>query len=399
MKNRCNVLFVHDHRFYKDPTGRLYSTGSFPAFVWQRYLTAFDSVSVLARNRTGKVDPTRLADSSHQDVEFHLMDNVSNLKSLLFGNRAVSKTISALVKESNGLIARLTSELGLWAIAEAKKQGKPYAIELVECPWEAFWNYGSIQGKIYAPIYINRLKNAMRGADRVLYVTQRHLQKKYPFHNGPSVGCSNVEIPPVSHQVLERRLQKITDCLNEKKIIGMIGSFSGKLKGFDVAFRALRRLADSGCEFEFRILGDGNRAWLRKLSRELDIGHAIFFDGTRPPGEPVFEWLDDLDLYIHPSKKEGLPRALIEAMSRALPAIASNAAGTPELLPASYICQVGDHQTLFKKIKRYIDNPDQLRKMSQTNFEKAKAYRTDVLDEKRTLFWKAYADTVRGRHA
>ena len=46
----------------------------------------------------------------------------------------------------------------------------------------------------------------------------------------------------------------------------------------------------------------------------------------------MFEWLDDMDLYIQPSLQEGLPRAVVEAMSRGLPALGAHTGGIPELL-------------------------------------------------------------------
>lgn len=45
----------------------------------------------------------------------------------------------------------------------------------------------------------------------------------------------------------------------------------------------------------------------------------------------VFSWFDDLDIYIHPSKQEGLCRAIIEAMSRACPIIAADAGGHEQI--------------------------------------------------------------------
>ena len=58
--------------------------------------------------------------------------------------------------------------------------------------------------------------------------------------------------------------------------------------------------------------------------------------GSLPHNE-VFEWLDTIDIYAQPSRQEGLPRALIEAMSRGLPAFGARTGGIPELLEPDYI--------------------------------------------------------------
>lgn len=55
------------------------------------------------------------------------------------------------------------------------------------------------------------------------------------------------------------------------------------------------------------------------------------------PHDKVFTWLDSIDIYAQPSRQEGLPRAMIEAMSRGIPCIGAKTAGIPELIDNKYI--------------------------------------------------------------
>ena len=65
----------------------------------------------------------------------------------------------------------------------------------------------------------------------------------------------------------------------------------------------------------------------------LDLRDRIVSRGRIPTGAPIFEFLDSLDLYLQFSRGgEGLPRALVEGMSRGCPAIGSTVGGIPELL-------------------------------------------------------------------
>ena len=44
------LLFVHDHRFYRDEAGAIVTSGSLPAAVWDRYLEHFDTLRVVGRD-------------------------------------------------------------------------------------------------------------------------------------------------------------------------------------------------------------------------------------------------------------------------------------------------------------------------------------------------------------
>ena len=57
--------------------------------------------------------------------------------------------------------------------------------------------------------------------------------------------------------------------------------------------------------------------WMQE-AKKMNVSNFIQFDGTLPSGQKVYDWLDEVDIYLQPSFQEGLPRALIEAMSRPL---------------------------------------------------------------------------------
>ena len=61
--------------------------------------------------------------------------------------------------------------------------------------------------------------------------------------------------------------------------------------------------------------------------------------------------LTDSDIYIQPSLQEGLPRAVVEAMSTALPCIGFNTGGIPELLEPEYIVKLKNVDGIVQRIK------------------------------------------------
>lgn len=393
------AVFFHDHIFKKETSGRYYSQGSFPYPIWSRYLDHFETLTVIGRKQpitSEKINFNKLAISSGNRVDFILLDNISSAKSFFYSRRRVKNEINRIVSKHDAVIVRLSSELGLLAIEEAKRQNKPWAVELVDCPWDALMNYGSLKAKLYAPLLAWRVKRALASSSYALYVTQDFLQRRYPAPKAITVDCSNVQIPSLNTDILNKRITRIeTSNSREKIVFGLLGSLHGKFKGIQTAMEALASIKDKLPPFEFRILGSGDPSPWQTLANQYGLSDNVFFDGTLPSGEPVFEWLDNIDIYLHPSLKEGLPRALIEAMSRGCPAIASSVAGTPELLGNEYLIHPGEADILAEKILKLSSSINDQTISAKENFETASRYSQEHLDKKRFAFWKSFSDYCR----
>jgi glycosyltransferase involved in cell wall biosynthesis len=81
--------------------------------------------------------------------------------------------------------------------------------------------------------------------------------------------------------------------------------------------------------FEFHVIGDGP---LRDELCALASDHApnsVTFHGERPP-DKIPSFLNKLDVYFQPSRREGLCITVIEAMACGLPVVGSNAGGISE---------------------------------------------------------------------
>lgn len=394
--NIMRLLFAHDHIFKTDGQVK-FSSGSFPASVWDRYISIFGSLTVVGRN--GGV--LRSSDrgyslSSIENVDFCLIPNISNLKSLLLGNEIAAQECIRLVSEHDALIARLPSRIGQMFVAEAIKQGKPYSIEVVGCALGAFWNHGSWKGKLLAPFAFLKLRHAVLRAPFVLYVTKDFLQKRYPCRSGKTTFCSNVEIPVVDDSIVLKRKEKINSA-NGNLAFGLIGNYSSKYKGIDVAIRALAIVDKQFADWEFQVVGFGDPSGYSELSKELGVSNKVKFIGSLPSGQPVFNWIDGLDIYLQPSLTEGLPRALVEVMSRGCPAIGSNVGAIPELLRSDEMVDAGDYTALAETIMSLISNESKLSTLATLNFIKAKDYYKPVLEERRISFLSSFRDHILSR--
>ena len=101
-------------------------------------------------------------------------------------------------------------------------------------------------------------------------------------------------------------------------------------KGLDLGLRALAGLKD--LDWEWNIAGDGSQMpALRSLARELGLSERIHFLGWQSREELV-KWYHQSSLFLFPSRHEGMPNAVLEAMASGLPVVATRIAGNEELV-------------------------------------------------------------------
>ncbi|MGF1477460.1 MAG: glycosyltransferase family 4 protein [Geminicoccaceae bacterium] len=388
------AVFFHDHRFVVDGEEQILSHGVFPYRIWQRYLIAFASLKVVARRREidSGLDPRRLSPSNGPNVSFEFVPSVNDPLRYLFGRQRILNRLKPMVAQADAVICRLPSELGLLGTELAQMMGKPCAVELAGCPWDGMRSHGSLTGKFYGPIFTWRVKRAIAAASHVVYVTNGFLQRRYPTA-GHWAAISNVDIPPPDAEALSCRLEgPIED--DRRLTFGTIGAISHRGKGIDVALRALAEARSQLPSFVYRVLGPGDPAPYRAVAEQLGLGEQVHFDGTLPGGEPVLRWLDQIDVYLQPSFHEGLPRAVIEAMSRGCTCLGSSVGGIPELLDQECLHTPGDHHQLARQLVHAGAGTDWRSDQARHNFETARRYGGDVLNQRRTAFWLDF-----GRHA
>jgi len=130
------------------------------------------------------------------------------------------------------------------------------------------------------------------------------------------------------------------------------------------------------------------------MAERLSLSHRVDFLGNISRREEIFEKLDQSDLFVLPSRQEGLPRAMIEAMARGLPCIGSQVGGIPELLPPEYLVPPDDEHALANKIIEVIHDPERMARMSARNRELSGKYCSDVLTKRRVEFYTWIKDAT-----
>ncbi len=391
------LLFVHDHRFLNDNAGGLYTVGSFPSSIWERYLVHFSSIRVFARSGGLKLGSSDLSSSNAQNVSFRLVPSLNVAERLGLWSGASIRALSKEIDQADAVIVRLPSDLGLLAAKLAADAGKPWFVEVVGCAWDAYSHQGTLAAKAYAPIAFARMRRVLARAPFAVYVTREWLQTRYPS-SGQSAGISDVAVSPIGLEQREGREKRLEALFEGRRpILGTVASLSVAYKGIQTALAALAKLQAQGLSLEYRVLGAGDpRPWLQQ-AEALGVVNLVHFDGTRPTGDGVLQWLDSIDLYMQPSFQEGLPRALVEALSRGCAAIGSTAGGIPELLPKCRMHQPGDAASLAIIIDRLVGNPDEMLAAVRRDWPLSDGYADDTLSANRKQFLSLFHQAAQRR--
>lgn len=315
-------------------------------------------------------------------VNLVVVGKINTLKALLEDRRRIRPIINSYVEWADCCMIHLPDTVGNMVAKYAEDTHTPYLLTVAGCVWDAYWNY-NWKGKLFAPYAFWTLRKTISKAKYVVYVTNTFLQRRYPT-KGQYISCSNVKQDRTTIDILDQRLVKISERKNQKLALGTLAAVDVRYKGQEYVIRAIAKLAQSGFLCEYHIAGLGNNSFLKDLAKRLNVSSQVIFYGGIPH-EKVASFFDKIDIYIQPSKQEGLPRAVIEAMSRGCPTIGSRIAGIPELLDESCLFNKGNVDEICSLLLSY-DNV-RMKKEAVRNYEEAQKYELSILNERRNAFF------------
>lgn len=388
-----SMLFCHDGPIEKDEYGNFYSIG-FNDQVFKNYDVLDDKISIAMRvHRTKKNDLKNnflpLTKEKYQIIE---CPNLASIKGVLVNKTKCKKILKSQILKNDIMVIRLPSHIGNVACKIANKYKKDYIVELVGCPWDSLRNH-SLIGKIIAPFLFFKTKYFVKKAKNVIYVTESFLQKRYPNMNN-TIGCSDVIIEENNNEVLNRRISKINS-YDEKIVLGTIGVIDIKYKGQEYVIKAIGKLLKAGINnVEYQLVGPGNQKRLKNVAKKYNVEDKISFIGTLTHNE-IFKWLDNIDIYVQPSNTEGLPRSVIEAMSRACPCIGSKVGGIPELIDKDFLFEKKRVEKIAKLIIRVIEDKEWCIMSAKTNYTNSKKYSKKFLYEKKRRFYENFRKEIK----
>ncbi|MCW9706772.1 glycosyltransferase [Fodinibius salsisoli] len=378
------VLFAFDGTLFSDDKGNYYGVHVNDS-IFDRYLNLGESLSLLVRTKKiNEKDKNRIPKITNPYCNIVPVPNFKSITDFI-GNGAKAKAIiREAVEQSSVIIARLPSAIGSYAVQFANEFNKPVLGEVVACNWDSFWYY-NYKGKLVAPYFYWKQRKIIKNIDYAIYVTQHFLQDRYP-NNGESIGCSDVSLKEIDNTILDKRLKKIEAQKSPLKL-GTVAALNVPYKSQDNVINVVSKLKSKGIHFEYSLVGQGDDSRLRNLVKKLGLENEVNFVGTLKHAE-VFNFLDEIDIYIHPSKQEGLPRAMVEALSRALPTLGARTAGIPELLNEEDIFDKGDEQAIEQMLANL--DKEKMKEQASRNFEKSKNYIGEKLNQERLNFYHKF---------
>jgi len=206
--------------------------------------------------------------------------------------------------------------------------------------------------------------------DGAIYVSERTLQRRYPVRAGAaSLVRSGVA---VTDGTLPAQ-PKVARPDREGLIVVAVGTHNQMYKGHDLLLQAAAQLLSKGHSITLELVGGGAKhRVLVELAKDLGIDKHVTFHGHIETPQEIRDILDRADLFAMPSRTEGVPRALIEAMARGLPCIGSDIGGIPELLPPDCLFTSGSVEELTELLLSALNNHEWMTQQGSTNLEHAR---------------------------
>lgn len=243
--------------------------------------------------------------------------------------------------------------LGCWAYPDgwaagrlAREVGLPVALKV----------HGSdILSANQYPARRRRTAEALAGADAVIAVSRDLAMQAIALGADPervSVVYNGVDTA-LFHPGSKDAARLELGLPSADPLIVFIGNLLS-VKGIDVLLDALALIARTGRRFNFALVGDGPlREALRRRAVKLGLVAQVRFVGARPL-EELPAWYRAADLLVLPSRSEGVPNVLLEAMACGTPLVASRVGGIPEIAPADALVEPGDPAMLAERIVRCL---------------------------------------------
>lgn len=383
-----NLYFFTESRFDR-VNNEIWTSQGFSIALWQRYLSRFDHVYVVARvqnvpqhsgDNLFKLEDKRV---SVIDLPYYI-----GLVPYLKAKNSIKKIIKSFIHPGNAYICRVPGNIGTIAAKCLKEKGIPYGLEVVGDPWESLspQAFESPFARILQVVGKHQLQQTTYNAVAALYVTNHILQSKYPVKEGVfTTGASNVILRDDCYST---EPHKVELCEVKKQIRMLaVGTLAQLYKAPDVILKAVAIIKNKGFNPHLTWFGDGQyRHQMNKMAEELGLKDNVSFVGAVKQ-DVIRKEFEQTDLFVHASRAEGLPRAVIEAMAYGLPCIGSSVAGIPELLSAEAIIKPNDVNGLAEKMLHFITDKQFAQNEANKNWNESKKYHNDILTKRRLSFF------------
>ncbi|MGC8979836.1 glycosyltransferase, partial [Caldisericum sp.] len=143
----------------------------------------------------------------------------------------------------------------------------------------------------------------------------------------------------------------------------------------DILIKAVYEIqSKQSLNLKVALVGDGSlKSEYKKLVKDLSLEDNIKFLGIRRDVEKLMRLSK---IFVLPSRYEGLPMVILEAMANRIPIIATKVGGIPEVIEdgiEGLLVEPESKDELTKKILYLLNNPSLREQLSKNAFEKVKS--------------------------
>jgi len=223
-----------------------------------------------------------------------------------------------------------SSKAGIVGRLAADAAGVPFITHTVH--GQAFHRYEKYWKN---QIYIFAERWAARHCHRIYAVAQAMINQCVAAKVAPrekyKVVYSGMEIDKFLHSQREPELRRQLGIPEDVKVIGTVARLF-PLKGYEQFIPAAAAIVRQYPAVHFLLVGNGIMYdALQRQIAELGIADKFSFAGLVPPDQ-VYRYIAQMDLLVHLSLREGLPRGVVQALATGIPAIGYRLDGTPEVV-------------------------------------------------------------------
>ncbi|MCU0514304.1 MAG: glycosyltransferase family 4 protein [Anaerolineae bacterium] len=379
------VLVSIEQRYDRTPDGKIWTADQNAYATFTRYLDVFEAVRVVGRVRDVAQVPEHYLRADGDQVSFAPLPYYHGLGQYLKQFRQVNTAIRQTVTFEEAIVLNVSSLIADVIVPALKARQFPFGVQVISDPANTF-----APGTMRHPlrpllrrVFVRLLKKHCAAATAASYVTRSYLQQHYPCP-GYTVGVSDVVIDDAALVAAPRQ----PPAAGQPVQLVFVGSLQQLYKAPDILVEAVRQCVAAGHDLRLTMVGDGRyRPEIEAQVQQAGLGGRITFAGNLPGATAVRAELDKAHLFVMPSRAEGMPRAMIEAMARGLPCIGTSIGGIPELLPAEDRVPPDDAPALARKITDFVTQPPRLAAAAQRNLALAREYHVATLRQRRQDFY------------
>ena len=219
-----------------------------------------------------------------------------------------------------------------------------------------FHLHGSVFARVYdsaGGFYRRLVQYVLNKSDSLFVLSDYWAKYVSSISNNEDIRVINNFPSPVFEDLFEGR-----HFAHSEHIKLLFLGFIGERKGIYDLVEAVDLLKKQGVTgFKITVGGNGEIAQLKALIEERQL--SAYFDVLGwVTGEQKYQLMKNSDLLLLPSHNEGLPIAILEAMSAGLSVLSTTVGGIPEAIPddaSGLLIEPGNYKALAEAITKYIE--------------------------------------------